>query len=141
MDRLRRDTLLGLVFFGSLAFLLWATINLTDLAVDKVRWRVSFDQAGSCEVGTNVMVLGKKYGKVGIIDVHFDQPKPIELTLMLREDIPIRSDYQVFIKDNGLLGGKQVYIDPGRTGTPVAKDTALQGIVEPGALEAVGNIA
>lgn len=141
MDRLRRDTLLGLVFFGSLAFLLWATINLTDLAVDKVRWRVFFDQAGSCEVGTNVMVLGKKLGKVGTIDVLYDQPKPVALTLMLREDVPIRSDYQILIKDSGVLGGKQVYIDPGRTGTPVAKDTALQGAVEPGAFDAIGNIA
>ena len=32
MDRIRRDTLLGFVFFGSLAFLLWATLNLTDQA-------------------------------------------------------------------------------------------------------------
>jgi phospholipid/cholesterol/gamma-HCH transport system substrate-binding protein len=141
MDRLRRDTLLGLVFFGSLAFLLWATINLTDLAVDKVRWRVSFDQAGSCEVGTNVMVLGRKMGKVGVIDVLYDEPRPVALTLMLREEVPIRSDYQITIKDQGLLGGKQIYIDPGRTGTPVAKGTTLQGIVEPGSLDAIGNIA
>src|SRR6478609_12076472 len=112
MDRLRRDTLLGLVFFGSLAFLLWATVNLTDLAVDKVRWQVLFDQAGSCEVGTNVMVLGMKIGKVGKIDVKYDEARPVALTLMLREEIPIRSDYQVLIKDQGVLGGKQVYIDP-----------------------------
>ena len=41
-----RDTLLGLVFFGSLAFLLWATVNLTDLSVDNVRIKVFFAQAG-----------------------------------------------------------------------------------------------
>lgn len=141
MDRLRRDTLLGLVFFGSLAFLLWATVNLTDLAVDNVRLKVHFAQAGSCEVGTNVFVLGKKYGKVGSIDLDFARERPVAMTLLLRESITLKSDYSISVKDAGVLGGKQVYIDPGRTGATVMLDGDLDGNVEPGAFDQIGNIA
>lgn len=141
MDRLRRDTLLGLVFFGSLAFLLWATVNLTDLAVDNVRLKVFFEQAGSCEVGTNVMVLGKKIGKVGTIELAYERERPVAMTLLLRESIPLKTDYVISVKDAGVLGGKQVYIDPGRTGTAVDLASDLAGTVEPGAFDQIGNIA
>ena len=141
MDRIRRDTLLGFVFFGSLAFLLWATLNLTDQAYGNARLLVRFAQAGSCEVGTNVMVLGKKIGKVGTIDVDYGSADlPIAMTLLLREPIPLRQDYAISIKDAGVLGGKQVYIDPGRAAALPA-DAALRGEVEPGAFDQIGNIA
>lgn len=141
MDRIRRDTLLGFVFFGSLAFLLWATLNLTDQAYGNARLIVRFAQAGSCEVGTNVMVLGKKIGKVGAIDVDYGSADlPIAMTLLLREPIPLRQDYAISVKDAGVLGGKQVYIDPGRAAALPA-DAALRGEVEPGAFDQIGNIA
>ena len=143
MDRIKRDTLLGLVFFGTLAFLLWATVNLTDLSVDNERLRVWFDQAGSCEVGTNVMVLGKKVGKVGAIDVDYERAEnPVKMTLLLRERIPLRQGYQIEVRDNGVLGGKQIYIEPGpRNGAAVALDGDLMGKVKAGAIEQIGNIA
>lgn len=141
MDRIRRDTLLGFVFFGSLAFLLWATLNLTDQAYGDAKLLVRFAQAGSCEVGTNVMVLGKKIGKVGAIDVDYDRADlPIAMTLLLREAIPLRQDYAISVKDAGVLGGKQVYIDPGRAAALPA-EAALRGEVEPGAFDQIGNIA
>ncbi|MFO0313103.1 MAG: MlaD family protein [Planctomycetota bacterium] len=141
MDRIRRDTLLGFVFFGSLAFLLWATLNLTDQAYGNARLLVRFAQAGSCEVGTNVMGLGKKIGKVGALDVDYGSADlPIAMTLLLREPIPLRQDYAISVKDAGVLGGKQVYIDPGRAAALPA-DAALRGEVEPGAFDQIGNIA
>ena len=44
MDRIKRDTLLGIVFFGTLGFLLWATVNLTDLSLSQ-QLLVYFPQA------------------------------------------------------------------------------------------------
>ena len=70
MERTRRDTLLGLVFFGTLAFLLWATVNLTDISLGAVPpIEVRFADGGGAQVGTNVLVLGKKVGKVGEIEI------------------------------------------------------------------------
>lgn len=143
MDRIRRDTLLGLVFFGTLAFLLWATVNLTDLADDKVRLKVWFDQAGGCEPGVNVLVLGKKVGKVGAVEVDYERTtRPVQMTLLLREDVPIRDTYKILVRADGVLGGKVVYIDPGKSGTPrLPAETDLTGEVELNAFEQIGRIA
>ncbi|MBL8750534.1 MAG: MCE family protein [Planctomycetes bacterium] len=142
MERTRRDTLLGLVFFGTLAFLLWATINLTDLALDRVApLVVHFPDAGSAEAGTNVMVLGKKVGKVGAIDVDYDRADlPVKMTILLREPIPLTDKAIIEVRDAGVLGGKQVYIDPGR-GTRLPDGAELRGASQPSAFERIGNIA
>ncbi|MFK7740567.1 MAG: MlaD family protein [Planctomycetota bacterium] len=140
MNRITRDTLLGIVFFGTLAFLLWATVNLTDLSLSR-EITVRLPQAGSVDVGTNVMVLGKKIGKVGAIDIDYDrEDAPIQLTLLLREDVPLRTGHLIEVRDAGVLGGKQVYIDPGK-GDPINADSELIGRVAGSAFDKLGDIA
>jgi len=140
MDRIKRDTLLGFVFFGTLGFLLWATVNLTDLSLSN-QIVVNFPQAGSCDVGTNVMVLGKKVGKVGAIDIDYERvDTPVRMELLLREPIPLKSDYLIEVRDDGVLGGKQIYIDPGK-GDRIAADATLLGQVAGSAFEKLGDIA
>ncbi|MFT7535800.1 MAG: phospholipid/cholesterol/gamma-HCH transport system substrate-binding protein [Hyphomicrobiaceae bacterium] len=140
MDRIKRDTLLGFVFFGTLGFLLWATVNLTDLSLSE-KIDVYFPQAGSCDVGTNVMVLGKKIGKVGAIDIQYDRADtPVRMQLLLREKIPLRDGHLIEVRDDGVLGGKQIYIDPGK-GAPLADGAALLGIVAGSAFDKLGDIA
>jgi phospholipid/cholesterol/gamma-HCH transport system substrate-binding protein len=142
MDRIRRDTLLGLVFFGTLAFLLWATVNLTDLSLGKVPpLVVYFADAGSAEAGTNVMVLGKKVGKVGEIEIDYQRAEtPVRMTLLLKETIPLTDQAIIEVRDAGVLGGKMIYIDPGR-GAPPAAGRELIGHSQPGAFDRIGNIA
>lgn len=140
MDRIRRDTLLGIVFFGTLGFLLWATVNLTDLSLSR-ELVVRLSQAGSVDVGTNVMVLGKKNGKVGAIDIDYETPDaPIVMTLLLSEDVPLKEDYLIEVRDAGVLGGKQLYIDPGR-GALLPEQAELVGTVAGSAFDKIGGIA
>src|SRR5690606_7701487 len=133
---------LGLVFFGTLAFLLWATVNLTDISLGRVPpLQVFFPDAGSADVGTNVMVLGKKVGKVGAIDVVYERTRnPVRMQLLLREEIPLTDQMVIEIRDAGVLGGKQIYIDPGR-GQRLAADAELLGISQMGAFDRPGDIA
>jgi phospholipid/cholesterol/gamma-HCH transport system substrate-binding protein len=127
MDRLKKDSLLGLVFLGTLAFLLWATINLTDLSVGNVRLEVLFADAGGIRVGDAVQLLGMKIGKV--TDVRFDADRaknPMHVLLRVDNQPPLRDDYRIEIQADGLLGGKMVYIAPG-TGGPLPAGTELVG--------------
>ncbi|MBM4062531.1 MAG: MCE family protein, partial [Planctomycetes bacterium] len=142
MDRIRRDSLLGLVFFGTLAFLLWATVNLTDVSLGKVPpIEVYFDDAGGALVGTNVLVLGKKVGKVGSIDVLYARPShPVRMQLRLQEPVPLTETMRIEIQDAGVLGGKQVFIDPGR-GAPWPDGREKVGNTQKGAFERIGEIA
>ena len=140
MERIQRDTLLGVVFFGTLGFLLWATVNLTDLSLSQ-ELVVNFPQAGSVDVGTNVMVLGKKVGKVGAINIDYErEDTPVRMQLLLREQIPLKQSHLIEVRDAGVLGGKQVYIDPGK-GALVAADAVLVGQVAGSAFDKLGDIA
>ena len=125
---------------GTLGFLLWATVNLTDLSLNQ-ELVVYFPQAGSVDVGTNVMVLGKKVGKVGAIDIDYERDDtPVRMQLLLREAIPLKDGHVIEVRDAGVLGGKQVYIDPGKGGL-VAAEAALVGEVAGSAFDKLGNIA
>jgi len=140
MDRIKRDTLLGVVFFGTLGFLLWATVNLTDLSLNQ-ELVVYFPQAGSVDVGTNVMVLGKKVGKVGAIDIDYArEDTPVRMALLLREEIPLKDNHIIEVRDAGVLGGKQVYIDPGK-GARTPSELELTGTVAGSAFDKLGDIA
>jgi phospholipid/cholesterol/gamma-HCH transport system substrate-binding protein len=142
MDRIRRDSLLGLVFFGTLAFLLWATINLTDMSLGKVPpIEVWFEDAGGAQVGTSVLVLGKKVGKVGAIDVLYDRPQnPVRMQLLIQEAVPLTDKMRIEIQDAGVLGGKQVFIDPGR-GAPWPEERPKVGTTLKSAFDRIGDIA
>lgn len=142
MERTRRDTLLGLVFFGTLGFLLWATVNLTDVSMNKVPpLLVYFADGGGADVGTNVVVLGKKVGKVGAIDMRYEREKsPVQMRILLREAIPLTTEALIEVREDGVLGGKAIYIDPGR-GQALPAGTELLGAVRKNAFERVGDIA
>ena len=61
----KRDTLLGLVFFGGLGLLGWATVTLTSLSLEpKPSVTVRFANALGLRTGDPVFVLGKRYGQV-----------------------------------------------------------------------------
>jgi phospholipid/cholesterol/gamma-HCH transport system substrate-binding protein len=142
MDRIRRDTLLGLVFFGTLAFLLWATVNLTDLSLGKAPpLQVYFEDGGGAPPGTNVLVLGKKIGKTGEAQIDYSRPEyRVRIPLLLGEVVPLTANYRIEVQDAGVLGGKQVYIDPGR-GAALPEGRELRGLAQRGAFEKIGDIA
>ena len=76
MQRNQRDTLLGVMFFGTLGFLLWATVNLTDLSLASATpLNVWFPDAGGIRVGDPVLVLGKRIGKVMDVQFHRERPR------------------------------------------------------------------
>ena len=142
MDRIRRDTLLGLVFFGTLAFLLWATVNLTDLAFGEVLEReVQFNDGGGAQVGTNVLVLGKKVGKVSAIAIDYaNEQAPVTMRLRLQEPVPFTDKTLIEVRADGVLGGKVVYIDPGR-GEPIPAAAVLRGKTQQSLFTRLGEIA
>lgn len=137
MNRIQRDTVLGIVFFGTMAFLLWATVNLTDMSLGKVPpLEVFVDNAGGIRVGDPVLVLGKPIGKVAEITPMWQRPQHrMRLTLRVEEELPLTIEQTIQIQASGVLGGKQVYIDPGN-GAPWPRERELLGTTSGDALVA-----
>jgi phospholipid/cholesterol/gamma-HCH transport system substrate-binding protein len=140
MNRKHRDTLLGIVFFGTIAFLLWATVNLTDISLGRVPpLEVYFADAGGIRVGDPVLLLGKPVGKVGAIDFVRDRPQDrMRLQLLVTEDLALTVAQKIEIQDSGVLGGKQVYVNPGQ-GAPWPPDRQLVGTTTGNPLVSAGR--
>jgi len=143
-DRMKRDTLLGLVFFGGLGLLLWATLNLTDLSFGKgKRLHVYFPNGIGLQVGDPVMLLGTRVGKVEEVNVDLKAPTApshaVRVTMSLAEGAPLTRTATFEIQDSTLLGGKQVEIDPGRDEGALDESVPLKGMSTGNPLASVGD--
>jgi ABC-type transporter Mla subunit MlaD len=126
MAKIKRDTLLGLVFFTGLAVLLMASLNLMDFLSFKFDpIEVRFADAGGIAAGDPVLVLGKRIGKVESVEYDPTVPDhPIKLMLRLQQEVILRRGAErdsatnpvrrarIEIQDSTVLGGKQVWINP-----------------------------
>ncbi|MGE3172878.1 MAG: MlaD family protein [Planctomycetota bacterium] len=128
MNRMQRDTMLGIVFFATMGFLLWATVNLTDVSLGRLPpVQAYFVDAGGIRVGDPVLLLGKPVGKVGETEfVRERADHRMKLTLLVQEDLALTVNQKIEIQDSGVLGGKQVYVDPGQ-GAPWPMERELIG--------------
>lgn len=136
-DRMKRDTLLGLVFFGGLGLLLWATLNLTDLSFgDQRRLDVYFPSGIDLQQGDPVMILGTRVGKVEAVTIEPDAATApthrVRVSMSLTTDVALTENASFEIQDATLLGGKKVEIDPGFDGGALDEDKPLRG-------QSVGN--
>jgi hypothetical protein len=140
MDKLKQDTLLGVVFFVGLGLLLWATAKLSNLSFGKLpELTVAFPSAAGLRVGDSVYVVGTRSGHVAEVLFRQDQAARIAVRIELDREVTVFDDYRITIVDSSLLGGKQVDVEPGSSGRRVADLLNLRGEVEKGAVENVGK--
>lgn len=145
MERTRQDLVLGLVFFGALGLLMWATIQLTGLSftAQTQPWRIYFANVAGLRVGDNVFVLGHRMGSVTRIAPNREATAPeeaLEVTVLLDEPVTMTDAYSVMIEQGTLLGGVQVQINPGTGPDIIPEDRVLRGSVRVGGLDAVGEL-
>ncbi|MEZ5990077.1 MAG: MlaD family protein [Planctomycetota bacterium] len=145
--KIRRDSLLGIVFFGGLALVLWATIGLSRFAAPTAELRVVlFDNARGLDKGNKVKVRGVEFGIVDDVEyVARYEETPIKVTLRLERELTFWEGYDIRIEDSSALGGKELNIDPGmpeRDGVRYAKINAgetLRGTAPPSPFASLGE--
>lgn len=142
--RTLRDFVLGLIFFGSIALLLYITITLTGFSFhQKNELTVWFANASGLKEGDAVLVSGNPTGKVGRVRYVPDRPQDRRIRVDLILDLPIRlhEGYRVEIREYTLLGGRIVEVEPGPDSAPPLETGAeILGTVAPSALEALAEL-
>ncbi|MDA1260026.1 MAG: MlaD family protein [Planctomycetota bacterium] len=135
----RRDFLLGLVFFGALALLLYYTIVLTGFSLqEKTQLTAWFPDARGLKEGDVVHVAGRPTGTVREVALDYDRPpdRRISVEMEFEEAPRLRQGYSLRIAEFSALGGRVVEIEPGVPGTaPIAPGAELIGVTSPPALE------
>ena len=96
MAKIKRDTLLGLVFFTGMGVLLLASLSLMDSLFYRTESIVvRFPDASGIRNGDPVLVLGMHIGKVESVNYEIDTsfPRhPILLELTLKQSISLHKE-------------------------------------------------
>jgi len=111
----------GVVLLVAGIFLIFAYSQADLGAVKGYTVKASFLSVGGLPNGGDVMINGIKVGSV--IDQSID---PVSFNavvrMSIRPDIHLPSDTMASIASDGLLGGKFVKLDPGRSGQAIPPD-------------------
>jgi len=129
--RSTRDILLGIVFFGGIGVLAFATVALSGWSLRaKPRIVVTFENARGLKEGDAVRVVGTRFGRVR--EVTYDEAAPpgrrVAVLAELDDVVVLREGYEIVIEPASALGGRVLEIDPGPpTGNPIPLDALHQG--------------
>ncbi|MFK5954901.1 MAG: MlaD family protein [Planctomycetota bacterium] len=134
----RRDFILGLVFFGAIALLLYYTIVLTGFSFsDKVYMTAYFPNANGLKEGDAILVAGRPTGTVREVAFHDDRPEDrrISVRMEFTEAPTLHEGYFLRIAEFTVLGGRVIQIEPGPfTNAIIGPAAELVGTVESSAL-------
>jgi phospholipid/cholesterol/gamma-HCH transport system substrate-binding protein len=140
-----RQLLLGMFVLFVFVILAVYTLAFSDFSLFKEQHRmvVFFPDAHGLRRGDSVQVAGVRFGKVHTIvfDPGAIRDKRITVNLLLDSEVQLRQGFEIYIEDSTVLGGKNVYVDPGPAGAdPVDPGIALFGRVKGGALDSLGKL-
>ncbi len=133
------ELLVGLLFFGALALLVFFTTVLTGLNLGNQILTVRFDGVGGLQRGDNARVSGLQVGRVHEIELADDGR--VEVKILLEKDVSLHPNYAIQVEDATLLGGKVVQIDRGDLQQdPIDTSGLLEGTANPGAVSSFSAI-
>ncbi|PCJ55164.1 MAG: hypothetical protein COA70_02620 [Planctomycetota bacterium] len=134
----RRDFILGLVFFGAIALLLYYTIILTGFSFsDKVYMTAYFPNANGLKEGDAILVAGRPTGTVRGVTFHDDRPEDRRIGVLMEftEAPTLHEGYYLRIAEFTVLGGRVIQVEPGPfTSAKIGPGAELIGTVESSAL-------
>lgn len=141
----QRTVLLGLFFLVTLGVLGYYTLFMTEFTPfkDRPEVQVYFTETNGLREGDPVLVAGMRWGRVK--KMTFDPAAPVKkrivLTASLNEPLALREGATIEIRDATLLGGKNVWIDPGPAGAPaIPSKQELFGEVSGGLLDRLTSL-
>ncbi len=143
----QRQLLLGMFVLIALSVLGFYTLFLSDVKLfgESARLIVHFPEAKSLREGDSVQLAGMRIGRVRSLtyDAAAPDDRRITVTLLLDQDVELRDDYEITIRDATLLGGRLVAIEPGPAGAaPIGPERYddLTGSIQPDPLTALRDL-
>jgi len=109
------ETILGLfVLLFATVFLIYASSRVETKNVDGYQLRANFSKIGGLEIGSDVRISGIKVGVV--LDTSLNQEDyTADVLLSIDSSVKLPVDTEATIADVGLMGGKYVRLEPGKS--------------------------
>ncbi len=131
---------LGLFVIGGLALFVLAIFMIgkqKNLFNPVIRLSTNFHNVSGLQVGNNIRFSGINVGAVDKLTIMNDTT--VNVTMLIKEDVGqfIKSDCEVTIGSEGLIGGRLLIISPGSTDAKLAKEGQQLASVEPVETDAI----
>ena len=131
---------LGLFVIGGLALFVLAIFIIgkqKNLFNPVIRLSTNFHNVSGLQVGNNIRFSGINVGTVDKITIMNDTT--VNVTMLIKEDVGqfIKSDCEVTIGSEGLIGDRLLIISPGSTDAKLAKGGQQLASVEPVETDAI----
>jgi phospholipid/cholesterol/gamma-HCH transport system substrate-binding protein len=127
----------GVFVIFALAVFIFAIVWIQgySLRQDNYKLRVIFDEVGSLANGDPVMVSGIRKGKVTDLNL---VNEGVEVVLILSNDVVLKKDAVVTVKNIGLMGERFVAVKQGKSRELLDTSIPLAGSYDTGIPEAMG---
>ncbi len=114
MKRNPFETILGgIVLFAAIGFLIFSLTKIDTKKIEGYNVKVIFTKAGGLVKGSDVIISGIKVGTVS--DVKLSDDFMAEVTLTLKQTIKLPQDTMAVVSSDGLMGGKFLKLEPGKS--------------------------
>ncbi|MCD6330547.1 MAG: MCE family protein [Candidatus Cloacimonetes bacterium] len=119
------------VVFGKIVI----TGNQQKIAMAEVT--VLFPQIGGLDVGNSVFVHGVRAGKVA--DIELEQ-NGVKVVLLVDNEIILKKDTRIVISERGMMGEREISIEPGTSSEILDTSQIIQGYYNVGFNETISQI-
>ncbi|UCC79427.1 MAG: MCE family protein [Candidatus Zixiibacteriota bacterium] len=137
MKNISVELRVGLVVIVAALILFFGIIWIKDysLGLKRREYQALFPNIGSLATGDPVRVLGVKKGETVKIDLSGNE---VLVTFTLTEDVNLRNDALITVKNLGLMGERFIDIDPGSSDISFDRSKPVQGYYDTGISEVMG---
>ncbi|HHI87321.1 MAG TPA: MCE family protein [Candidatus Cloacimonetes bacterium] len=139
MKTKKSELIVGIIIVLAVLIVVFGNIVITGRKQksDMTEITVQFPQIGGLDVGNTVFVHGVRAGKVA--DIALEQ-NGVKVVLLVNKEIILKKDVRIIISERGMMGEREISIDPGSSSENLNTSQIIQGYYNVGFNETISQI-
>lgn len=139
MKTKKSELIVGIIIVLAVLIIVFGNFVITGSKQksDMAEITVQFPQIGGLDVGNTVFVHGVRAGKVA--DIALEQ-NGVKVALLVNREITLKRDAQIVISERGMMGEREISIDPGSSPENLNTSKIIQGYYNVGFNETISQI-
>ena len=139
MKTKKSELIVGTIIILAVLIVVFGKIVITgnQQKVSMAEVTVLFPQIGGLDVGNSVFVHGVRAGKVA--DIALEQ-NGVKVVLLVNNEITLKKDTRIVISERGMMGEREISIEPGTSSEILDTSQIIQGYYNVGFNETISQI-
>jgi len=139
MKTKKSELIVGIIIILAVLIVVFGKIVITgnQQRVDMAEVTVLFPQIGGLDVGNSVFVYGVRAGKVAEISL---EQSGVRVVLLVNKEIILKKDARIVISERGMMGEREISIEPGNSSETLDTSHIIQGYYNVGFNETIAQI-